>query len=375
MVDFTKLGRGALSAMRAAKPVAEIDPLAAAVAARMSGQLEAMSPLMGLRGVNLPAAYAGDQRSMQAVTRQLNAIDNGGLQSPGRRKILKQGAATAARSMVPDSAANALGTTALKKAISDAVMPQEIPDASVQAAIAMQMDKFLGRHAAVLGDLGETGMGVDMLRMDLGSTPTLGKIKGFIKENGLGDVVNAKQLKALLDDATTYLSPEAVAASSQLPVGSIHQLIRKAQMSPEDLISNWGTERSILSNIKESSKRDQFTDYGFDEIPRSLQDNKEFSAALSRANEKLQADPGGSSYSEEYGKVYEMLYDAHSHNFLSPYRDLLGGHFGRLEDTHGGILGKPSDMAHEYVGTGLDNDYMYDTVDNMIVGVTKGYGK
>jgi hypothetical protein len=119
-----------------AKLVQEADPLAQAVAARMIEQLNAIPEIGGLsalKGINLPAAYAGDQRSMKAAQRAISEAETG-LQSPGRRKLLKQAAATAARSAVPDTLADGLGAKALQ-GLAKQTAEVAIPDASIQAAV------------------------------------------------------------------------------------------------------------------------------------------------------------------------------------------------------------------------------------------------
>ena len=137
-------------------PLKEVSPLAQLIAARMAGQLEGVRNLPQYSGalskVNLPAAYAGDQRSLQATQRAMNLAETG-IESEGRRKFIKQAAATAARSAIPDSVANALGTGIVKKALTDAVSPQ-IPDESIQSAIwaslSGAMRKYSGRRDGAL---------------------------------------------------------------------------------------------------------------------------------------------------------------------------------------------------------------------------------
>lgn len=113
-----KLARGAL------REVAD-DPLATAIAARMTGQLEAMSPLMGLKAsMNLPAAYAGDKRSLAPIQKQLRELENiaAGLPpSPSRRKFTQQAAGMAARQALPDFA----GANLVKKVLTEAVAPEK----------------------------------------------------------------------------------------------------------------------------------------------------------------------------------------------------------------------------------------------------------
>lgn len=78
------------------------DPMAQAVAIRMQALLDKGAELENLptKGLNLPAAYAGDQRSQQALQRRLSEQATG-LQDPSRRKFMKQTAATAAKQALP----------------------------------------------------------------------------------------------------------------------------------------------------------------------------------------------------------------------------------------------------------------------------------
>jgi hypothetical protein len=158
MPNYGKIIKGGLSAL---KPTAEADPLATAIAARMAGQLQGAGELLGLRGANLPAAYAGDQRSMGALTRILNEQETG-LASPGRRKFVKQGAAMTARAAVPDAVGDVVGTTALKKAVKDAVVPEDYASLSdavkaIEARVAAH-NALAAQQAAARAEAGITNM-------------------------------------------------------------------------------------------------------------------------------------------------------------------------------------------------------------------------
>lgn len=85
------------------------DPIAAGVALRMQALLNKGAELENLpsKGLNLPAAYAGDQRSQQALQRRLSEQQTG-LGDPSRRKFMKQAAATAARQALPGLPTSAL---------------------------------------------------------------------------------------------------------------------------------------------------------------------------------------------------------------------------------------------------------------------------
>ena len=141
---YDKLATGALRAASAAsKPAAraavqEADPLATLIASRMAGQLQGAGELLGLKNVNLPAAYAGDQRSLGALTRVQNEQETG-LASPGRRKFMKQSAATAARSAIPDAVMDAAGAGLLRKAATDAVAETVAPAASANPLMGLSL--------------------------------------------------------------------------------------------------------------------------------------------------------------------------------------------------------------------------------------------
>lgn len=204
-------GGGALKqlakAAKRAKPVAEAaDPLATAVAARMTAELEAASPLMGLkRSKQLPAAYAGDTGALQQVQRQLNEAETG-LQSPGRRKFVKQAASLAARQAVPDALANVVGSGVMKQALKEATSAPAIPDESIQAAIWASLRPLLSTKRKAKG-----AFNVD----------TLGKMhfnEGIVPG--------------------TIVTPQKIAESSGLPVEAIESFLKRNGLSIEDSIGD-----------------------------------------------------------------------------------------------------------------------------------------
>lgn len=163
--------RGALSKVRA---VEEVDPLAQAIAARMIGQLNAIPEATGLGALsklNLPAAYAGDQRSLQAVQRGISEAETG-LASPGRRKMLKQGAAMAARSAVPDTLTDVVGSGVLKKALTDATSPTEYMEYdNIHDALAAVTERINTYNAGVKQQTEEGALALlRMLHPDSGKT-------------------------------------------------------------------------------------------------------------------------------------------------------------------------------------------------------------
>lgn len=140
-----KLPKGALEALNHSLMTPAtgeaVSPLSALLATRLSAQLEALQqgPLSGLQGVNLPAAYAGDQRSLRAAQRRLSEEEQG-IASPSRRKFIKQAAAGAARSVLPDSLATGM-TTALEEATKSGI----IRDA-VSAPVGTWLEQVLGKE-------------------------------------------------------------------------------------------------------------------------------------------------------------------------------------------------------------------------------------
>lgn len=134
-------------AAKAAKETEEDSPLAQAIAARMIGQLNAVSQLPGLEAlskVNLPAAYAGDQRSALAARRAINEAETG-IASPSRRKILKQGVATAARAAIPEGVTGAALRAIAKPLVEHAAteIPEESLRNAVSSAFMHHMEPFL----------------------------------------------------------------------------------------------------------------------------------------------------------------------------------------------------------------------------------------
>lgn len=300
-----------------------VDPIAQAVAARMTGQLQGAGELLGLKNINLPAAYAGDQRSLGALTRALNEQETG-LASPGRRKMLKQGAAMAARSAVPDIVANTLGTTALKKAVQDAVLPQEIPLESLQAAVAQAFEAALKARVP---------RGLEHLRLtDMPSWVANDKPHRTVEEmlalpnaelrNLIPELYSVKtpdkELRAWLD-VYQQLSPESIAAKTGLPVEALREHLGKGSL--QELLDDWRSGQEILENFYESSGRSQFRDFGFDAFPESTTP-EELDSAIRAIHEDGDYDP-----------LY-ALYDLH--HTKAPYDErLFGSNLDRLEKVPG----------------------------------------
>ncbi len=313
------------------------DPLAQLVAARMAGQLQGVSQLPGLGGLsalNIPAAYAGDQRSLQAVQRGISEAETG-LPSPGRRKFMKQTAATAARSAIPDSVANALGTTALKKAVGDAFSP-EIPEESIQAATAMAMDKVLGHKALKgLADSGDYGT----LHMLLDSKPLSCEEFGPALEAEYGvedaaEILNKKDYNEIVE-ALSGLNPESIAAKSGLPADSIYKHFEKVKMSPENAVREWLTGHDNLQAWAESNGRSQFNDYGFDELPDDMHmGNPEFADVIKKARAGVEIED--SDYDEAMQPVYDMYWRKKEDAAVGPHKNLLGPTgYSSLLEKHG----------------------------------------
>lgn len=341
--------KSAFAVLRGAQ---EADPLAQAVAARMVGQLNALPDVLGmgaLSRLNLPAAYAGDQRSLQAVQRSINEAETG-LASPGRRKILKQGAAMAARSAVPDSVANLVGTTALKKAVQDVVTPQEIPLESLQAAAAQAFENALktrvpkGMEGFRLGDL--TWVANDKPHRTLEELLALPDtdLQGLVS-NYYGETVSPKKLRSWLSNYQ-QLSPENIAAKTGLPVEAVRGHLREGTL--QNLLDDWRGGQETLDAFYDSTGKSQFRDYGFDSFPDSVKP-EELETAIKEIHEN---------------ENYDLLYDLYStHHMKAPYDEhLFGNNLDRLEKVPGDHV--PTRMQQQEM---LDNadDGFWDRVADM----------
>jgi hypothetical protein len=215
-----KNGLGALSRMAAPK-VVEPSPLSQLIAARMIGQLNAVPEIGGLsalRSVNLPAAYAGDQRSLKAAQRVINEAETG-LQSPGRRKMLKQGAAMTARAALPDALKTEVYAMA-PRVPADAAIPDEV----VQDAIWSQIAPIFA------------GKGGRRLLSDWGRSL-------LFASDDIGDVV--------------VPSTKDIASKTGLPVEAIDDFLKRQDLTINKAISDIATTKAKLSMYEDGASLDE----------------------------------------------------------------------------------------------------------------------
>lgn len=305
------------------------DPLAAAVAARMVGQLQGVAQLPGLSAlskVNIPAAYAGDQRSLQAVQRGISEAETG-LPSPGRRKFMKQAAATAARSAVPESVANVLGTTALKKAVGDALSP-EIPVESVQAAIASIIDKHLG------------------------DKKLLRKLRAW--EDGPQTPVGQASIYGMLRES---ISPKAIAEYSGLPEEAIQKHIDDAGITPVDAFDAWINGSDELDAYMATPSRKWLRDY-FDD-PGNI-DHPDLVAGWDKIRET----------GDEWDVINPWV-DVLREQRLGPLEKLLGGKLEELSARHADRFTSPEAVFNAQIDAILDPDN--GVMDDLVSGIYEGY--
>lgn len=232
-LNLIKAGRAA----KATAAVDEVSPLAQAVAARMIGQLNAVGDIGGLsalKNLNVPAAYAGDQRSLKSVQRAINEAETG-IASPGRRNFMKQAAATAARQAVPEAVDTALGVVA-QRATPNVVEGVAIPDESIQAAILQSL----------LGKLG-TGTKARNLMQSIGSE---------YLENG-----------AL---SKPLLSAQDISSAHSLPLESVEAFLKKNGVeSLDDIV---GDSLSFKGRMAHYENGADPIDAGIDVDPEFIDD-------------------------------------------------------------------------------------------------------
>lgn len=190
--------------------------IANAVGVREAGKLKSIAGQMDLSPkVNFPAAWAGDQRSLQSAQRNISEKETG-LQSPGRRKILKQAAATAARSALPDLGTSALMNTVLKESLTPSSVI--IPPESIQAA-----------YASVFGDILEHPRVLEALRE--GENPVM------IAQHGGGAYEDdfVSELRDILGSVQT----SEMAKKFGLPEESITSYLESNKLDPQKALDNW----------------------------------------------------------------------------------------------------------------------------------------
>lgn len=332
---------GVPGVIAATKKVGDVDPLAQLIASRMAGQLEGMKSLPGLSAlekVNLPAAYAGDQRSLQAAQRVINEAETG-LQSPGRRKVLKQGAVMAARSAVPDVVMDAVGGNLVKNMVKDAVAPAvapAIPDESVQAAI-----------AAALNDV----MKNKLYRRAWGEMRTHPSVSDYGDE--LVELIGQAGV-AKLDKLLGNLTTPAIAKKYGLPEEAVQAYVDKTGISPENLLDEWANSRSSLDAFWDSTDKHRFFDYGFDEMRATDDEIKE---AVKR----------GIGTDDEYGPLYDLHAKGHRDHNVGFYEKLLGEKgFRDLRMKQGDVFGDPLDHFEQMYDAISDNDRLCKWLDCVV---------
>lgn len=282
----------------------------------MAGQLQGVSQLPGLGSLsrlNIPAAYAGDQRSLQAVQRGINEAETG-LQSPGRRKLLKQGAATALRSAIPDTMVEGLGANVLKKVAGDVLTP-EIPIESVQAAISQALDKVLS-HKGWAG-LIQDGVYPSELMSHFKDGVTKEALLNAMDDESI--TLTPKRAQSLID-AYYQLTPEAIAKNSGLPVEAIQKHFSTSNFpDAESLLDGITGEQSMHDAFMDSTDKHQFHDSGYDEFASHIPEEE-----LKKAAEEERAIDVESPEYDGHSPLAALHYSSHITAAGKPYRDMLG---------------------------------------------------
>lgn len=341
------------------------DPLAQAVAIRMQALLEKGAELEGLsvKRLNLPAAYAGDQRSAKAVRRAI-AEKETGLQDPSRRKFMKDTAATAARQVLPKLPQAAQAASAMEKL--GQLTSTDIPDSVIQQAILTAYKGLNPKFVRLVGDITAGGASMeDILPAILHKTrgaPLPEKDAWMLEELDEAELKDADL--QLIADQLDALLPGAIAQRFGLPEEALTGFLMKNKLSApgEELMRMLDDHNFWSGSFYEFSDKDKFRDTVFSD---SISDKTYDYIKKGLEDEQWSTDG--------FESVEDWLYDALMYDSLDRvdgrYRRLLGE---GVKDFQGG----PLDVAGPFTeaqGYMLDNserlhDYYTQIIDEILGG-------
>ena len=265
-----------------------------------------------------------------------------GLESPGRRQILKQGAAAAARAAVPDAIGNLVGTTALKQAVKDAVTSPAIPDESIQAAIAAAMSRVMKNKKFMQA----WNDNPDALQDIIWSM------------DNYGDLPPSTPFKpGSIDAIVGSLSPSALATKYNLPKEAVNEYFKKAGNHPRRCVGNWVNSRLNLESFWDSTDKHRFRDWGFDEFPTGT------------TEEALNEAKRAAKETEDFEPLYNLYLDGHRKQNVGSYESLLGEkEFRDLRLKHGDVYGDPVDHYEQMQDSIYDNDRLHEFITEFGLG-------
>lgn len=330
------------------------DPLAQAVAIRMQALLDKGAELENLpaKGLNLSAAYAGDQRSQQALQRRLSEQQTG-LQDPSRRKFMKQTAATAAKQALPGLPG--VGTVIKAAQLLDKAAPvtTEVTDEVIQAAIAKSMSMLNKGALAKLGEIsGEGGVLEDLIeamRHNVRGTPLDEDTAKFLLDD-LDDFDITPEEQADILEALDFFEPKTIAAHHGLPEEAITNFLMRNQLeSPaNELVRMLDDAAFFNDSFYDFGYKDQFRDTVFSD---PFEDS--FDDEIIKALKAGEWSKDGFDSPADY--VHDCLVNKQCEKAYGRYEKLLGKDFHTQE-------GAPMDVKsafEEAQGTMLDNNDLY----------------
>ena len=197
------------------------DPLAQAVALRMQALLEKGAELEQLpaQGLNLPAAYAGDQRSQKALQRRLNEQPTG-LAGPSRRKFIKDTTSLAARQLMPELPGGAISAASKLAQLSAGDIPDDMFQSAIMTALKRSVANTRKAHGRnvfnspeLLADLDEVLHGGKPQHLtELDDSAKIDSIVSLLKEadNVAGSLVPPEALSAFLAKHNYGSVPEVI---------------------------------------------------------------------------------------------------------------------------------------------------------------------
>jgi hypothetical protein len=322
--------------------------IADAVGAREASKLQSIVGQMDLSPkVNFPAAWAGDQKSLQAAKRSISEKETG-LQSPGRRKILKQAAASAARSAIPDAISGPLMKMAVEQVMPSSVV---IPPESIQAAYASVFEEALGNRA--FKELIDNGVELDDFLND---------IDYWASEAGKGPKW-IKKLQSVVDSVT----PQVISKRFGLPEDQVTKYLESNKLNPYDVLNDWTREDSLAYDMIENGNFPFEGHWGtgsngprndWSPLFRNQPDEWwEKMGEIQKARENMSDENADLAYSS-YDEVQSLV----NNHFRGAHQKLMGDEaLLRLEARYGGPKGL-SDMAMESLS---DSDLELDILDQI----------
>lgn len=286
------------------------------------------------------------------------------LKNPGRRKVLKQAAATAARASVPDVIAKPLMTLATKTVVKDIVKP-EIPVESIQAAVSAAMHNLLGDTKFI----DDAWMLPDLM------VAHTNKGNQFKEAAELVDLAESYEIP--IDDLRSAyakldsLTPKAIAEMSGLPEDVIAKHIADSGLDPAQALDEIINGNQYLEAYADNTAKHKFRDYGFDSLP----DNYDKAAVNDYARQYMEEagkhvdDMDDERIFDLEDRIRQKYNEAHIQSYAAPHEQLLG------KDNLSSVVGKagpdavhPLDFRTQQLDSLLedDSDYIDELIKNII---------